>query len=75
MVDTLAGGTDQRARREDREQARARPVRRRTSRRGAAVTEDDILDLEREAFVILCGEPKTRERMQYMLMNNKPLRN
>ena len=44
---------------------------------GAAkdVTEDDILDLEREAFVSLCGEPKSLERMQYMLMNNKPLRN
>lgn len=39
------------------------------------VTEDDILDLEREAFLSLCGEPKSQERMQYMLMNNKPLRN
>jgi 3-hydroxyacyl-CoA dehydrogenase len=44
---------------------------------GAAreVTEDDILDLEREAFLSLCGEPKSLERMQFMLMNNKPLRN
>jgi 3-hydroxyacyl-CoA dehydrogenase len=44
---------------------------------GAAreVTEDEILELEREAFVSLCGEPKSVERMQYMLMNNKPLRN
>jgi len=33
------------------------------------------LDLEREAFLSLCGEPKSLERMQYMLMNNKPLRN
>jgi 3-hydroxyacyl-CoA dehydrogenase len=40
-----------------------------------AVTEDEILELEREAFVSLCGEPKSLERMQYMLMNNKPLRN
>jgi 3-hydroxyacyl-CoA dehydrogenase len=40
-----------------------------------AVTEDEILDLEREAFLSLCGEPKSLERMQYMLMNNKPLRN
>jgi 3-hydroxyacyl-CoA dehydrogenase len=40
-----------------------------------AVTEDEILELEREAFVSLCGEPKSQERMQYMLMNNKPLRN
>jgi 3-hydroxyacyl-CoA dehydrogenase len=39
------------------------------------VTEQHILDLEREAFLSLCGEPKTQERMQYMLMNNKPLRN
>jgi len=40
-----------------------------------AVTEDEVLELEREAFVSLCGEPKSQERMQYMLMNNKPLRN
>jgi 3-hydroxyacyl-CoA dehydrogenase len=39
------------------------------------VTEQHVLDLEREAFVSLCGEEKTRERIQYMLMNNKPLRN
>jgi 3-hydroxyacyl-CoA dehydrogenase len=39
------------------------------------VTEQEMLDLEREAFVSLCGEPKSQERMQYMLMNNKPLRN
>jgi 3-hydroxyacyl-CoA dehydrogenase len=38
-------------------------------------TEQQILDLEREAFVALCHEEKSRERMQYMLMNNKPLRN
>jgi 3-hydroxyacyl-CoA dehydrogenase len=44
---------------------------------GAAheVTEDEMLALEREAFLSLCGEPKSQERMQYMLMNNKPLRN
>ncbi|MEO7331562.1 MAG: 3-hydroxyacyl-CoA dehydrogenase/enoyl-CoA hydratase family protein [Minicystis sp.] len=44
---------------------------------GAAreVTEDEVLELEREAFVSLCGEPKSLERIQYMLMNNKPLRN
>jgi 3-hydroxyacyl-CoA dehydrogenase len=39
------------------------------------VGEQHILDLEREAFVALVGEEKTRERIQYMLMNNKPLRN
>ena len=40
-----------------------------------AVTEDEILELEREAFVSLAGEPLSQERMQHMLMNNKPLRN
>jgi 3-hydroxyacyl-CoA dehydrogenase len=39
------------------------------------VTEEQMLEIEREAFVSLCGEPKSQERMQYMLMNNKPLRN
>ncbi|MGH7297728.1 MAG: 3-hydroxyacyl-CoA dehydrogenase NAD-binding domain-containing protein [Polyangiaceae bacterium] len=39
------------------------------------VTEDEMLELEREAFVSLCGEPRSQERMQSMLMNNKPLRN
>ncbi len=39
------------------------------------VSEDEMLELESEAFVSLCGEPKSQERMQYMLMNNKPLRN
>jgi 3-hydroxyacyl-CoA dehydrogenase len=44
---------------------------------GAAheVTEEEMLELEADAFVSLCGEPKSQERMQYMLMNNKPLRN
>ena len=40
-----------------------------------AVTEDEMLDLEREAFLSLCGEPLSQARMQYMLQNNKPLRN
>lgn len=39
------------------------------------VSEDEVLELEREAFVSLCGEPKSQERMQHMLMHNKPLRN
>jgi 3-hydroxyacyl-CoA dehydrogenase len=42
---------------------------------GAEVPEQFLLDLEREAFIELCREEKSRERMQYMLMNNKPLRN
>jgi len=40
-----------------------------------SVSEQHLLDLEREAFLSLCGQPKTRERMQYMLQNGKPLRN
>lgn len=46
-------------------------------RGGAAreVTEAEVLELEREAFVSLCGEPKSMERIQHMLMHNKPLRN
>jgi 3-hydroxyacyl-CoA dehydrogenase len=39
------------------------------------VNEETILDLEREAFLSLCGEPKSQERITYMLLNNKPLRN
>jgi len=39
------------------------------------VTEQYLLDLEREAFLSLCGEQKTMERIQYMLENGKPLRN
>ncbi len=39
------------------------------------VDEQRILDLEREAFLSLCGEPKTQDRISYMLVNNKPLRN
>jgi 3-hydroxyacyl-CoA dehydrogenase len=41
----------------------------------APVTEEKMLELELEAFLSLCGEQKSQERMQYMLMNNKPLRN
>ena len=39
------------------------------------VSEQYLLDLEREAFLSLCGERKTLERIQYMLKNGKPLRN
>ena len=39
------------------------------------VSEQHLLDLEREAFLSLCGNPKTQERMQYMLKTGKPLRN
>ncbi|MGA2877683.1 MAG: 3-hydroxyacyl-CoA dehydrogenase NAD-binding domain-containing protein [Bryobacteraceae bacterium] len=40
-----------------------------------SVSEQYLLDLEREAFLSLCGNPKTQERMQYMLKTGKPLRN
>ncbi len=39
------------------------------------VSEQYLLDLEREAFVSLLGNQKTLDRIQYLLMNNKPLRN
>lgn len=39
------------------------------------VSENYLLDLEREAFLSLCAEPKTMERIQYMLEHSKPLRN
>jgi len=39
------------------------------------VSEQHLLDLEREAFLSLCGNAKTQERMQYMLKTGKPLRN
>jgi 3-hydroxyacyl-CoA dehydrogenase len=42
---------------------------------GTLVTEQHLLDLEREAFLRLCGERKTLERIQHMLKKGKPLRN
>ena len=42
---------------------------------GTYVSEQLLLDLEREAFLSLCGEAKTQDRIIYMLKNNKPLRN
>jgi len=39
------------------------------------VSEQYLLDLEREAFLSLCGEKKTLERIQYTLKTGKPLRN
>ena len=39
------------------------------------VTEQHLLDLEREAFLGLCGEPKTLDRMRHTLKTGKPLRN
>jgi len=42
---------------------------------GAWVTNEYLLDLEREAFLGLLGEPKTQDRIRYMLETGKPLRN
>ncbi len=42
---------------------------------GTPVTEQYLLDLEREAFLSLCGEKKTQERIAFTLKTGKPLRN
>lgn len=39
------------------------------------VTEQQLLDLELEAFLSLCGEQKTKDRIMFMLEKGKPLRN
>ncbi|NDJ13525.1 MAG: 3-hydroxyacyl-CoA dehydrogenase/enoyl-CoA hydratase family protein [Acidobacteriia bacterium] len=39
------------------------------------VSEQYLLDLEREAFLSLCGRPETQARIQHMLKTGKPLRN
>jgi 3-hydroxyacyl-CoA dehydrogenase len=42
---------------------------------GSHLTEQQLLDLEREAFLSLCGTSKTQERIQHMLQTGKPLPN
>jgi 3-hydroxyacyl-CoA dehydrogenase len=42
---------------------------------GTELSEQHYLDLEREAFLQLCGEPKTHQRIEHMLTTGKPLRN
>lgn len=42
---------------------------------GTLITEEYLLELEHEAFVRLCGQKKTLERIQHMLQKGKPLRN
>ena len=42
---------------------------------GTLVSEQELLDLEREAFLSLCGESKTQDRIMHMLTKGKPLRN
>ncbi|MFZ3158174.1 MAG: 3-hydroxyacyl-CoA dehydrogenase/enoyl-CoA hydratase family protein [Smithella sp.] len=46
-----------------------------TCAEGTFVTEQEILDLEIEAFMSLCGEQKTQDRISAMLSTGKPLRN
>ena len=41
----------------------------------SAVDEQYLLDIEREAFISLCGEQKSIARIEYMLKKGKPLRN
>ncbi len=42
---------------------------------GTPLSEQYVLDLEREAFLSLCGERKTQERIAFTLKTGKPLRN
>jgi 3-hydroxyacyl-CoA dehydrogenase len=42
---------------------------------GSLVTEQYLLDLERESFLSLCGERKTQERIAHTLQTGRPLRN
>jgi len=42
---------------------------------GTLLSEQHLLDLEREAFLSLCGEKKTQERIAFTLKSGKPLRN
>ncbi|GFO63227.1 3-hydroxyacyl-CoA dehydrogenase/enoyl-CoA hydratase family protein [Geomonas paludis] len=42
---------------------------------GTIVSEEYLLDLERETFLKFCGQKKTQERIQHMLKKGKPLRN
>ncbi|MFZ5597638.1 MAG: 3-hydroxyacyl-CoA dehydrogenase NAD-binding domain-containing protein [Bacillota bacterium] len=42
---------------------------------GTPLTEQNLLDLERESFLSLLGEQKTIDRIRHMLITNKPLRN
>ena len=39
------------------------------------ISEEGLLDLEREAFLQLCGTPATRARIAHMLATGRPLRN
>ena len=70
----VARRPDQRSRRAHRPQAGRHPVRRALASNGT-VTEQQLLDLEREAFLSLCGERRTQERIAHTLKTGKTLRN
>jgi 3-hydroxyacyl-CoA dehydrogenase len=42
---------------------------------GSSINEEDFLNIERNVFVELCQQPKTRERIEHMLKTGKPIRN
>jgi 3-hydroxyacyl-CoA dehydrogenase len=42
---------------------------------GTRLTEEQVLGLEREAFMSLMGESRTQDRIMHMLNTGKPLRN
>jgi 3-hydroxyacyl-CoA dehydrogenase len=46
-----------------------------TRSHAGTIAEQELLDLEREAFLMLCGQPKTLERIAYTLKTGKTLRN
>ena len=69
----LARRPDQRSRRAHRPQARVDPRRRQRRRTRRPLTEQQLLDLEREAFLSLCGERKTQERIAHTLKTGKLL--
>ena len=71
----LARRTHQRSRRAHRPQAGVDPRGRQRRTHATTLTEQQMLDLEREAFLSLCGERKTLERIAHTLKTGKPLRN
>ena len=71
----VAGRAHQRPRRGRRPGARRRARGRRAAASDRRSAKQYLLDLEREAFLKLCGERKTLERIQHTLKTGKPLRN
>ena len=69
------GGIHQRPRSEGRQPRWRRCICGGNVTPGTPVSEQYMLDLEREGFKSLCGEKKTQERIQFTLKTGKPLRN